>query len=192
MKIELNTTEATDLFTQLAQASKVASLEEQLADARSEVETSYRSRSEAWRRAEELDAETHTLRQANDEVRRELSNLRRDIEIMIDQAKPFFRERAFSEMFALYRAGQRIPCIKKLREVMKLDLRTAKDIVEREYTNGNNPELFALCLVFTGISASATLDYLREQLVKVLKSDLSADDLNRVLHGEFHEPDIKF
>jgi hypothetical protein len=193
MKIELNTLEATDLFTALAQASKVTDLEAELASARLDLEHSNESCRDAWKRNDRLEQETYALRQNNEEVQREISSIRREIALMIAQSKPFFRENGFSRMFGLFRAGQKIPCIKELRLLMNLDLKSAKDIVEGLFADGTRPELFALNTVFKGIVGGLGIDTMREELCKVLKTDLSVDDLNRVLHGEFHDgADIKF
>ena len=187
MKIELNTLEATDLFTALAQANKVTGLEAELASLRTDLEHTDESRRDAWKRNDRLEQEAYALRQHNEEVQREISSIRRAITLMIEQSKPFFRESGFSRMFGLFRAGQKIPCIKELREIMKLDLKSAKDIVEGLFVDGTRPELFALCTVFKGIVGGLGIDSLREELCKVLKTGLSVDDLNRVLHGEFHD-----
>lgn len=195
MKIELSTHEATELLTQLAQASKVIELEGEMASLRIDLSSADASRREAWARNDRLEAETCQLRRTNEEVQREVCSLRREISLMLEQAKPFFRERGFSRMFGFFRAGKKIPCIKELREVMKLDLRSAKDIVEGVFVDGTRPKLFALSTVFKGIVGGLGIDTLREELCKTDLSidDLSVDDLNRILHGEFHdEADIKF
>ena len=194
MKIELSTHEATDLFTQLAQASKVTELEAELASTRLDLESANESRRDAWKRNDRLEQETYQLRQNNEEVQREISSIRREIALMIEQSKPFFRENGFSRMFGLFRAGQKIPCIKELRALLSLDLKSAKDIVEGLFVDGTRPKLFALSTVFKGIVGGLGIDSLREELCKtdLSVSDLSVDDLNRVLHGEFHEPDIQF
>lgn len=192
MKIELNTQEATDLFTAMAQASKVTELEAELASTRIDLESTHQSRRDAWIRNERLESETYELRQNNENVRREIATLKREIADMIERQTPNHKERQASKMFGLFRAGQKIPCIKEVRALLSLDLKSAKDIVEGLFVDGTRPEPFALCTVFKGIVGGLGIDSLREELCKVLKTDLSVDDLNRVLHGEFHEPDIQY
>lgn len=199
MKIELNTHEATDLFTQLAQASKVTELEAELASVRIDLENADRSRRDAWQRNERLESETYELRRNCENMRSEVASIKREIQDMIDRATPNYKERQVSKMFALYRSGQTIYAIKEVRTLLNLGLKEAKDIVEGVFQNGNMPQAFALCNVIKGIKASHALDDLRTELVKTGLVDALVgsagglnggeqltNDLNRILHGEFH------
>jgi hypothetical protein len=200
MKIELNTLEATDLFTQLAQVSKVNELEAELATLRIDLENAHASRRDAWARNDRLESETYELRQNNENMRREVASIKREIQDMIDRATPNYKERQVSKMFALYRSGQTIYAIKAVRTLLNLGLKEAKEIVEGTFQNGNMLPAFDLCQVFKGIKSGRPIDELRTELVKtglvdalvgsaggLAGGEQLTNDLNRILHGEFHD-----
>lgn len=194
MKIVLNTYEATNLFSQLANTDKLAALEAELASVRLDLENADASKRDAWHRNERLESETYELRQTNEDVRREIADLRRQL--------PNYKERRVSKMFALYAGGRGnvIATIKAVRSLLNLGLKEAKDVVEGTFQNGTMPEAFALCTVLKGLKSGAAIGDVRTELVKTGLVDglvnsaggleggeQLTNDLNRILHGEFHD-----
>lgn len=194
MKIELNSSEATALFSGVANTSRVTELESTLAEVRRDLELTERSRQSAWHEHDATRRELHDLqRMSSDEIAR----LKREVERLIDLTKPFLKERKLSLMFDQYRAGQKIQAIKSLREALNLGLKESKDIVEGVFKDGTRPQLLALSKVFAGIEAGLPIDELRTELVKsgtvdelVRKraddGETLANDLSAILHGAFH------
>lgn len=198
MKIELNTLEATDLFTQLAQVSKVTELEAELATVRIDLENSDRSRRDVWARNERLESEIYDLRHAADEARREVSALRSEVLKLQDQLIPFRKERALTNVFSLFTTGQKIYAINALRELYGLGLKEAKDIVDGLAPNAVTmvPHLFRemseLALIFRELGKTP-VDVQRERLRPFVfggEDDIKGDsDSNRriesILNGTF-------
>lgn len=199
MKIVLNTFEATDLFTQLANASKVTSLEAELASVRIDLENSDRSRRDAWARNERLESEIYDLRHAADDARREASAIRAEVLKLQDQLVPFRKERALTNVFSMFTTGQKIYAIKALRELYHpLGLREAKDCVEgvapKEETVRSeiHREISELALIFRDLGKTP-VDEQRERLRPFVfggEDDIKGDsDSNRrietILNGTF-------
>lgn len=192
MKLEMNSAEATTLFSAVAQASRVTELETKLADVQRELESAERGRREAWTAHSKIDSELYDLRRNTSE---EIAALKREVERLLDQTKPFPKERKISLMFHQFRNGQKIQAIKSLREAISLDLRSAKDVVEGVFVDVSKPQLLALSKVFAGIEAGLPVDHLRTELVKTAAVDELVgkrggedltNDLNAIVHGEFH------
>ena len=190
MKIELNTHEATDLFTQLAQVSKVNELEAELASVRIDLENSDRSRRDAWQRNERLESEIYDLRHAADDARREASAIRAEVVKLQDQLIPFRKERGLTNVFFQFSVGQKIYAIKALRELYHpLGLREAKDCVEGVAPKEENVrdeihrEISELAVIFQEYH-TASPDVQRERLRPFVKLEASAD-IASVLNGTF-------
>ncbi len=196
MKLEMNSAEATALFTGIAQASRVTELEEQLRVVRSDLESTETSRQSAWNEHDKARNELYELQR---NTRDEIASLKREVERLLDLSKPFPKERKLSVMFQHYRSGQTIYAIKALREALSLGLKEAKDIVEGTFTDGTRPQLFSLSNVFKGIRNNGTSDDLRTDLVKsgavdelvgkragISGGETLTNELNGILHGEFH------
>lgn len=194
MKLEMNSAEATALFTGVANTSRVTELEEQLRVVRSDLESAEVSRTNAWNENDKTRGELYELQR---NTRDEISSLKREVARLLDLLKPYPKERKISLMFAHFRGGQKIQAIKSLREALNLGLKEAKDIVEGDFKDGTHPQLFALSKVFAGIDAGLPIDHLRTELVKSGMVDelvgkraddgeTLANELNGILYGEFH------
>lgn len=189
MKIELNIHEATNLFSQLAQASKVAELEAELASLRIDLESAHASRRDAWARNDRLESETYNLRHAADDARREASAIRAEVVKLQDQLVPFRKERGLTNIFHLHTTGQKIHAIKALRELYHpLGLKEAKDCVEGVAPKEENVrseihrEISELALIFRELGKTP-VDVQCERLLPFV--NVSADKLESILNGTF-------
>lgn len=201
MKLEMNSAEATVLFTSVANASRLTELERLLAEAREERDDARRERRQAWERQDELYRSLEAEKSKSREVQYEISSLKREVLRLIEEAKPHNRERRVSKMFDLYRSGNKVPAIKAVRSLLNLGLKEAKDVVEGAFQNEAYPRETALCNVFKGITTGATpLSDLRTELVKtglvdglvgasggLAGGDELTADLNSILQGAFHD-----
>ena len=200
MKISLSTHEATNLFSQLANADKVTALEAELASLRIDLEQAHSSKRDAWARNDRLESEAYDLRSAATQARREVSAIRAEVLKLQDQLVPFRKERALANVFFQFSTGQKIFAIKALRELYHpLGLREAKECVEGVAPKEENVrdeihrEISELALIFREYH-TASPDVQRERLRPFVKLDASVD-IASVLNGTFkvETPDnIKF
>lgn len=195
MKLEMNSAEATALFAGVANATRITELERDLVTAREERDDARRERGQAWERQDELYRSLETERSKNREVQREISSLRDEIQRMIDDAKPFKKERGFSKMFRQFHDGEKIQAIKTLRETLQIGLREAKYTVDGELTDVNYPDLVKLSTVFKGLFGCDDAEKRAARIVTLaglLSNTLTTEQVEYVLDGNFHVRHIDF
>lgn len=197
MKFEMTTNEFKSFCAQLAvgetAAHRVDSLEIELSEIRSERDDAQGDRNYLQRRLDAAQSDNDSLVTAREIVSRELRELKLEVLRLQDQLIPFKKERHLSKIFQAFTTGQKIYAIKELRELYRLGLREAKDIVEGVSPKDGTvaPEIYRelseLALIFQEYHTAPT-DVQRERLRPFVKVETSVE-ITSILIGNFQLPE---